>query len=193
MQQAAVYINYTTSEHSTNAPSIPAARLPADIGADISTVGVGSSTSVVLPGARGVPWGSPFNDTLLLLPTDRTLELRLLIDATMMEVIWQGGRVVMTVPIPPLPPPSRPFMPGFDLPGGDIGAHTVNYTDPRVCQASCNAASECTAFWDTFHPASCRLIVAKSRSYASFCLPRAIGACLGVNQMYSPFFGAYFF
>lgn len=74
MQQAAVYVNYTTVSEGP---------------AWLSTISVGSSTSATLP----PPWNSPFNDTLALLPTDETLQLRLLIDATMMEVIWQGTYV----------------------------------------------------------------------------------------------------
>ena len=41
-----------------------------------------------------------FKDTLRLLPTDKVLELRLLVDHAIVEAYWQGGRVAMTVPAP---------------------------------------------------------------------------------------------
>jgi hypothetical protein len=95
VQQAGVYINYTaSSDHAGSSASSSAVPLTGR-SAGISSVSVGSSTSVALPGSGGVPWGPSFNDTLVLLPTDKTLELRLLIDGMMMEVIWQGRYICM--------------------------------------------------------------------------------------------------
>ena len=45
------------------------------------------------------PYAS-IKDTLRLLDDDRVLELRLLLDHTIAEAYWQGGRVAMTVPSP---------------------------------------------------------------------------------------------
>ena len=46
---------------------------------------------------------------------------------------------------PPRPPPSY-YMPGIDMPGGDMRVTSETYTDPHLCQASCNATAGCVGF-----------------------------------------------
>jgi hypothetical protein len=82
----------------------------------------------------------------------------------------------MTVPLPPMPPPSCPFMSGFDLPGGNIpgGTHTVNYTDPVVCQASCDANSNCMAWNFVVRTDSTTACVLKQHGFRS---PQTCTSC----------------
>merc|ERR1711924_311479 len=41
-----------------------------------------------------------YSDTLKLLPSDRTIDVRLYVDNTMTDTYWMGGRVAMTVDTP---------------------------------------------------------------------------------------------
>ena len=37
-------------------------------------------------------------------------------------------------------------MPGIDMPGEDLSVTDVEYTDPHLCQAACNATHACKGF-----------------------------------------------
>lgn len=47
--------------------------------------------------------GGPYTDTLQLLPSDTSIDLRLYVDNTMTEAFWMGGRVAMTAATPATP------------------------------------------------------------------------------------------
>jgi len=48
-------------------------------------------------------------------------------------------------------PPSY-YMPGVDMPGEDMNVTNVQYTDPHICQAACNATPACTGFTYVVRP-----------------------------------------
>ena len=38
------------------------------------------------------------------------------------------------------------YMPGVDMPGGDMSVSNENYTDPHLCQAACSASPQCLGY-----------------------------------------------
>jgi len=51
------------------------------------------------------------------------------------------------------PPPAESYyMPGIDMPGDDLNVTNVAYSDPRICQAACNATAACTGFTYVVRP-----------------------------------------
>lgn len=53
----------------------------------------------------------------------------------------------------PLPPPSASYyMPGVDMPGGDLNVTDVEYTDPHLCQLACNNTHDCVGFTYVVRP-----------------------------------------
>jgi hypothetical protein len=49
-------------------------------------------------------------------------------------------------PAGPAPRVNRSYMPHTDLPGGDVKYFGVNYSDPKKCEAACDASAECSAW-----------------------------------------------
>ena len=50
------------------------------------------------------------------------------------------------------PPSSSYYMPGIDMPGDDLSVTDVEYTDPHLCQAACNATHACKGFTYVVRP-----------------------------------------
>eukprot|EP01048_Picozoa_sp_COSAG05_P005317 COSAG05_NODE_312_length_11626_cov_9.515485_1_plen_135_part_00 len=77
--------------------------------------------------------GREISDTVPMLPTDRQLSMRLLIDTVMMECYFMGGRVAMTLPLT-----------GWEVPGTENWRTTSTNWSLSLSIAAA-AAATCTS------------------------------------------------
>jgi sucrose-6-phosphate hydrolase SacC (GH32 family) len=62
------------------------------------------------------------------------------------------ANLTLGAPPPPPGPGGSYYMPGKDMPGGDLVVTSENYTDPHLCQLACNNTANCVGFTYVVRP-----------------------------------------
>ena len=73
--------------------------------------------------------------------------------STALNITFDSASFTANVSLPrPAPPPGSYYMPGIDMPGGDLSVTDVSYTDPHLCQLACNNTPACLGFTYVVRP-----------------------------------------